>query len=162
MAQNRALSARKHRRQPPAMPRDTADADDIDAPVDLVKLSSPQAPCDCPPPHPQLEQLPAADHAVLPLRQLGNRPVKKMSAELSTCGVSNSAPRSHTADAEAAGRAYGAQIVPIRWRLAHEKGPNPPLPPLALIPSSEGGCLLLIPGDPETCQLPRRLCWVKR
>jgi hypothetical protein len=127
-----------------------------------MQLPPLQATGDRPPPHPQSQQLPTANHRVLPLRKLGNCPVKMMSAELSTHEVSNSALRSHTANAEAMGRAYGAQFVSIQRQLAQQKGPNPPLPPLALIPSNEGGCLLLIPRDAETCQLPRRLCWVKR
>src|SRR3954468_10496636 len=127
-----------------------------------MQLPSLQATGDRPPPHPQSEQLSTTDHRVLPLRKVSNSPVKKMSAELSTGGGSNSALRSHTADAEGGGRACGARIVPIRRQESHEKRPNPPLPPLALIPSNEGGCLLLIPRDAETCQLPRRLCWVKR
>jgi hypothetical protein len=57
---------------------------------------------------------------VLPLRKVSNRPVKKMSAELSTPGVSNSARRSHTDHAEAAGHACGAQIVAIRSRQTRE------------------------------------------
>jgi hypothetical protein len=90
-----------------------------------MKLPSLQAPGDRSPPHPQLEQLPTAHHCVLPLRKLRHLPVKKMSAELSTRGVSNSALRSHTADAEAAGRTCGARFVPIEWQQAHEKRPQP-------------------------------------
>ena len=33
---------------------------------------------------------------------------------------------------------------------ANKKGPSPPLPPLALIPSNEGGCLLPTPRGPKT------------
>jgi hypothetical protein len=120
VTQNRGVSASKYRRQPSSTPRDAANADDVDATEDLMKLPSLQAPSDRPPPHPQLEQLPAAHYCVLSLREVSNRLVKKMSAELSTRGVSNSALRSHTGDREALRRAYGAQIVPIRSRQTRE------------------------------------------
>ncbi len=48
-----------------------------------------------------------------------------------------------------------------RSRVERKRGPSPPLPPLALIPSMKVGAYSLSQGTGRN-QLPRRLCWVKR
>jgi hypothetical protein len=162
MTQDRIGAGSKDSSYPPTSLRDAAKADHVDAPMQLVELPPLNPHSDRSTSHAHRKQLPSSNHPMLPPRELRDLPVKKSSVQLTLYMRANCTLASHAADAEAAGRNCGAQIVPIQWREAHEKGPNPPLPPLALIPSCEGGCLLLIPRDAETCQLPRRLCWVKR
>ncbi|HEX5593873.1 MAG TPA: hypothetical protein VFX35_11055 [Solirubrobacterales bacterium] len=76
VAQDRAFATRKHRGHPPPSRRDTPNADDIDAPEDLVQLPSLQAAHDPPSSHPKLQQLPPAHHRMLPPRQVGHHPVR--------------------------------------------------------------------------------------
>src|SRR6201746_1663574 len=70
-----------------------------------------------------------------------------------TQAVLNALLVAHALDAVARDRARGAQKAKLHSHPSPEpgrKGPSPPLPPLALIPSNEGGCLLLTPRGPET------------
>src|SRR3954451_9176407 len=76
---------------------------------------------------------------------------KKCSKSSRSIGVKSRAPGAdhHLSDFEhsrACPKSDAAQVNADRLK----KGSNPPLPPLALIPSIEGGCLLRIPRDSET------------
>jgi hypothetical protein len=113
MTQNGSLTRGQDRRHPATASRDPANTDDIDAAMDLVQLTSLQAADYGLPPHSKREQLLSANHPVLPSPKLGNRPIKRTSAELSTSAVPNSARRSHCRNGEGIGPACGAQIVPI-------------------------------------------------
>src|SRR6476659_6023523 len=162
MAEERPRPRGQHRRHPPSLPIDPAIADFVDAGVNAMEGASRHPSLDGPPSHPKLEQLSTTHNAMLPSRQLGDAGVPRSRRQISPCEEAFRRFDLHATEAEANERACGAQIVPILCRGGHEKGPNPPLPPLALIPSNEGGCLLLPPRGPETFQLPCRLCWVKR
>jgi hypothetical protein len=125
VTQDRPVTRCQNSCHPSPLPGDSADTDDIDPSMELVELPPLKPQIDRSAPHSDREQLSPRNHAVLSLRHRGHLPVKKSSVQLTLYARANCTFADHAADAEGAGRACGAQIVPIRWRLAHEKRPQP-------------------------------------
>jgi hypothetical protein len=129
-------------------------ADRVDPTVNRMQPSLTQPPINSPPPHPNPKQLPPSHYALLAVGERRDRSIHIARPAFAPYDVVNAGLVRHRRIVPAR-NARGARALSILWvesiaTGARKRGPSPPLPPLALIPSSEGGCLLPIPRDRET------------
>lgn len=73
VTQSRVRPAGENSRRPPSPAADPADADHVDAAMDLVQRAAPQSTPDRIAGHAERQQLPSRHHPMLPLRQGSNR-----------------------------------------------------------------------------------------
>lgn len=161
MAQGHIGSKGENRGHPPCLDREGTMSSRIDPSMQLDEGPARDPPLNRTSGDPESLQLPAPHNPVLPARKVRNgpvdsdgpigRPVRFLRAKSAfpTHGMGNALLVGHTANGPPRPRTCGARFVPTPSLGARKKGPSPPLPPLALIPSSEGGCLLRIPRDQE-------------
>jgi hypothetical protein len=154
VTQYRIGATSEHRRHPPPLHGELGMTDGVDPLMQTMQGAPPQPTFDPSPPNAQAKQLRPGHDPVLPGSDLRNRPIDVLARfprltrpAFSVSEMGNAGFVGHATDGEAARRAGGAHRVTT---LQRKRGSNPPLPPLALIPSNEGGCLLPIPRDRET------------
>ena len=76
MAEKRAGAHRENRRQPAPVLRDEYVAEGVDAPVNQVEATGPEAALDCAPAEAELNELSPGDDSVLSSGEIGNRQVR--------------------------------------------------------------------------------------
>jgi hypothetical protein len=163
VAQQCTGSASKNRGHPSRLDGECLVPHGICTLMKSMEVPAGQSPLNRSPPNAQLIELPPADDAMLPVSKVSDPaidPTRRMLAvhrsRLSTKSafgthtVLNALLVTHAANGLARDRTRGTCFAPKASPERAKRGSNPPLPPLALIPSSEGGCLLPTPRGQKT------------
>jgi len=149
MAQHRRGARSEHRSHPAAFSAQRRVSDPVDAAMDREQRAAPQPAVDAARGKAQIAQLLPADHSVLCLRELSDRPVhpaatrprqrrdpplRATRAAFSAIGLKTQRASGMTTEVGARPHVSGAPKVHYVWQSSHKRGSSPPVPPLALIP----------------------------
>ncbi len=167
----------KHRRHPPPVDRDLPISHRVNPSVHDAKLTAIDPGFNRPSPDASVPQLPPRDEPMLPLGQLPDHAIHPLPAPHPSPPPFRRLRHERCffrpSDGKRSARHFPQRWCPVpahTWRAqphispppsqispqclstepGKKEGPSPPLPPLALIPSSEGGCLLLTPRGLKT------------